>query len=219
MNDLDVSPIIESISNTVRTKNRLISTISGGFDSFVLTYMLYKLTAELNPSAIIDLWSINRPRRTEFHSLDVHNYFKERFPDKTTDFKSVGCPTELEKLHHKLHVFMGIRPHMMDLISNDITDTVIFLGDTKNPDIVIPHGESPTRDRPKVEYQSIYLQPFIEYDKRYVVLLAKEFGILDDACNLTHTCSRLEGRCNKCWQCGERTWAFTSLGINDTGIR
>jgi len=44
-------------------------------------------------------------------------------------------------------------------------------------------------------------------------------GNQEDLIDITHSCTEQQiGRCNKCWQCTERAWAFKQLDKTDTGI-
>jgi hypothetical protein len=40
----------------------------------------------------------------------------------------------------------------------------------------------------------------------------------EDLADITHSCTEQQvGRCNRCWQCTERAWAFNKLNKIDTG--
>jgi 7-cyano-7-deazaguanine synthase in queuosine biosynthesis len=59
--------------------------------------------------------------------------------------------------------------------------------------------------------------PFANMLKDKLVQIMFDEG-QEDLANITHSCTeRTEGRCNICWQCQERAWAFNQLNKVDTG--
>jgi len=43
-------------------------------------------------------------------------------------------------------------------------------------------------------------------------------GNQEDLIDITHSCTEQQvGRCNQCWQCTDRAWAFKQLDKTDTG--
>jgi 7-cyano-7-deazaguanine synthase in queuosine biosynthesis len=93
---------------------------------------------------------------------------------------------------------------------------MVFLGTTKNPDIQLDTtAEYPARDT-AIQTDTIR-QPFLTYDKSYVISLYFEHGV-EDMLGLTHSCCvETYGRCNHCFFCKEREWAFSKLGMPDPG--
>ena len=66
-------------------------------------------------------------------------------------------------------------------------------------------------DHPKL------LLPFIDYLKTDILQLAFDME-WEDLFQITHSCTEEKlVRCNKCWQCNERAWAFNRLNKIDTG--
>lgn len=89
----------------------------------------------------------------------------------------------------------------------------LFFGSNKNPPVML-EGLNPVRI--KTADPSI-LCPFFDMYKTDIVNLAVEHG-LQYLFEITHSCTELQtGRCNTCWQCRERAWAFNTLNITDTG--
>ena len=210
--------ITESIKAKIIERDYLICVLSGGFDSFVLTYLVFKLAAEFNPGCKIELWTIPRPNRSEEHSVAISGWLKETFPSINSEFKLLGNKELIEKIHHTQQVGFGIQIGLKQLRKLGLNNCVLFLGDTKNPDVQLDNPHTVYRKRIDTAQISFIMQPFFDIDKSAVVLLAQELNVLEEASIMIHSCSGvLRGRCKKCWQCCERAWAFASLSLTDVG--
>jgi len=72
-------------------------------------------------------------------------------------------------------------------------------------------------DRTRSEPSPRIKLPFVDLYKTHIVDFMFELGI-EDIMPITHSCTDLaDTRCSKCWQCGERAWAFSKLLKEDTG--
>ena len=204
---IDVSSIISVVESKVKERELNACLLSGGFDSFVLAYLLCKTIPATHK---LELWSIPRPNRSEEHCVKIHRWLCEQFPDVNLSVKTAGTVEDIENIHHTSHVGYGVT-YMLKHTKN----VTVFLGDTKNPDVEMEYGPAVYRKRAEFD---IIIQPFFDTDKRYVVKLAHDLGILQEASVMTHTCSStLTGRCYKCWQCCERKWAFNAIDLIDEG--
>lgn len=89
----------------------------------------------------------------------------------------------------------------------------LFFGSNRNPPVEL-EGTNPIRIKPPSD--SI-LCPFFDLYKTDIVNLAVKHN-LQDLFNITHSCTEQQtSRCNQCWQCRERAWAFNELNLQDTG--
>ena len=62
-----------------------------------------------------------------------------------------------------------------------------------------------------------YDQPFFDYTKDYTVKLGID-NRADEIFQISHSCVTLtKGRCNTCWWCKEREWAFFKNNYTDPG--
>ena len=69
-----------------------------------------------------------------------------------------------------------------------------------------------------VPIQDIIKQPFADFTKDFLVRLAWELDIVDDVAEFSHSCVELiRGRCNECFWCKERQWAFQEADLSDIG--
>lgn len=78
-------------------------------------------------------------------------------------------------------------------------------------------GYRPIRAKPKSE---LMVSPFAALDKSQIVYLAHELGVLEPISSLSSSCTNKMpsgARCQKCFQCTERAWAFRTQGLTDAG--
>ena len=196
--------VIKSIDRTILSSREIGIFISGGFDSTVLAAYVFKYISENRIDRNVVLYTVPRFDDSRVHADRVIEWLSTNWPSVSFRKETVGDPTE----QHQRQVLSGI---MMALSNTDVT---IMLGDTKIPDEEID-GEAPNRVRstgPRV------VQPFFDYDKTVTLRLAMWLELLDDISHISHTCTESRTlRCNKCWQCRERNWAFTKLLLIDEG--
>jgi hypothetical protein len=100
-----------------------------------------------------------------------------------------------------------------DLLATEKYD-FLYIAENKIPPIEI-NGLAPIRaDRPN--YKRVAL-PFWGVTKECTVDLYYKENI-PELLELSHSCTEwADGRCNNCFQCNERAWAFSKLGIIDPG--
>ena len=99
----------------------------------------------------------------------------------------------------------------------------VYVAENKIPPIDFPFGETndfpglaPLRKGNKTNNPRIQL-PFENLYKFQTVDLYFRLGV-ESLLEVTHTCTEQpEGRCNVCWQCSERRWAFSQLNKIDPG--
>lgn len=97
-------------------------------------------------------------------------------------------------------------------IGHNIAD-IYYIGDNLYPQNILPNGPV----RVKATNKNI-IYPLFNLYKTDIIQLYVEYGI-EELLRLTHTCTELAiGRCNNCWQCKERSWAFKELNLVDIGI-
>ena len=91
----------------------------------------------------------------------------------------------------------------------------LYIGLNQNPPELANLNGAPIRSTSSPD--SRVLLPFVDLYKHNIL----EFMYADnqeDLIDITHSCTEQSvGRCNKCWQCTERAWAFKKLDKIDTG--
>jgi len=199
----EIELIIKEIEIKIKNFNNIAIFISGGFDSTILSYLILDIVNKNNLKKNIEFHTVPRYDDSKNHAHRIVIWLLTKFETINSEIKIVGNPD----LHHSKQVSSGIKECI-----NDTESKIILLGDTKNP-INLPNGPI----RIKSNYENIF-QPFFEYDKRITLNIAIHFGILHEISKITHTCTeRKYLRCNHCWQCLERKWAFDSLSLKDVG--
>lgn len=199
----NIITVINEIESKIKSSPNIGLFLSGGFDSTTLAYTVLDIISKNNYESKIVYYTVPRYDDSELHSNRIVRWLNSRY-SINTNIKIVGDPD----LHHSQQVISGIK----ECLKEDSTVT-LFLGDTKNPDD-LPNG--PIRIVSKYDY--IY-QPFIEYDKTITLQIANHFNIINDVSLISHTCTESKKiRCNKCWQCKERIWAFNKLNYIDVGL-
>jgi 7-cyano-7-deazaguanine synthase in queuosine biosynthesis len=173
--------------------------ISGGLDSAVLLYICCLIRKQENLPSHFEIVTVPRYDNSSVHSSQVVNWINNQF--------NVNLLTTIAgnpDLHHSMQVLSGIRIMFSKL-------DYLMLGDTMNP-AHLPGG--PTRN---VSNEKKIIQPFIKTYKDTTVKLAIELGLFD-LMSITHTCTESKTlRCNICWQCKERAWAFSANNFIDLG--
>jgi 7-cyano-7-deazaguanine synthase in queuosine biosynthesis len=188
-------------------ENRNIALMfSGGADSSILLYLLHKYNIEHNKNCTIQSYTVPRRTGAKHHTANVINCIKNHLKIDIPDTICVGDPDT----HHSLFV----RSSMMEILEK-YKPALLFTGVTKNPDVQLDTTfEAPQRGKNK---SIIILQPFLPFDKSYAMSLYFKHGV-EDILQYTHSCSvETFGRCNYCFFCKEREWAFAKLGIPDPG--
>jgi hypothetical protein len=176
--------------------------VSGGFDSSTLLYLCLSLMRENNLSTKFRAFNIPSHVGSVRHAVRVVKWMNKKFGTKVY-ITLVGDQDE----HHSKQVLSGLQDAAEEYDH-------LLLGDTSNPPD-LPGGP----ERVKSTSNRV-VQPFFDFTKKDVVKLAYDMGFIE-AGDLTHTCAMTTlsdaRRCNQCWFCKERAWAFAANGIIDTG--
>ena len=190
------------INITLPLINKYGFLLSGGLDSAVLLYLL--LTN--NPGINIQIFSIMKTDGSHKCLTDIIEFMRLKTGVNLTPPIFVGDPTA----HHDIQG----RTAIVEIEEKYDIDFIIFGSNSNPPESVSLPGVYPRRARgnhPKV------LVPFKPLFKTHIVDLVFEYR-LEDLLDITHTCTEYtDSRCNMCFQCSERAWAFKELNRIDTG--
>jgi hypothetical protein len=176
--------------------------LSGGLDSAILLHLLIKI----NPSINIQPFTIAKTDGAYLYADPVIDHFNQKFNLSIPKTIVVGDPT----VYHRLQSTTAIR----DIFSKHPVDH-LFIGINQNPPELKDLPGAPKRDTKSNDPRIIF--PFVDLYKHNIL----EFMYADnqeDLIDITHSCTEQQvGRCNQCWQCTERAWAFKQLDKTDTG--
>jgi len=177
--------------------------LSGGLDSAILLYLLIKV----NPKINIQPFTIAKTDGAYLYADPVVEHFNQKFNLSIPKTIVVGDPT----VYHRLQSHTAVR----EIFDKHPVD-ILFVGINQNPPELNNLPGAPIRNTKSTNPQIIF--PFLDLYKHNIL----EFMYADkqeDLIDITHSCTEQQiGRCNKCWQCTERIWAFKQLDKTDTGI-
>jgi 7-cyano-7-deazaguanine synthase in queuosine biosynthesis len=174
--------------------------LSGGLDSAVLLYLILLEKKDIR----IQPFTIPKHDGAMLYINNIIKYMNTHYQIQLPDTITVGDK-------NLPHADQG--PNAVREIKQRYSVDHLFFGSNQNPPIDLG-GTNPVRIRPP---DSSIVCPFFDLFKTDIVNLAVEHN-LQDLFNITHSCTELQTtRCNTCWQCKERAWAFTTLNIIDTG--
>jgi 7-cyano-7-deazaguanine synthase in queuosine biosynthesis len=176
--------------------------LSGGFDSAVLLDMLIE-----NGYTDLQPFTIPKIDGSHQHAIQVIKFFNNKYNLNIPDTILVG---DITVHHRQMSATAGLE---IKEKHSDKCDILFNALNQVHPDLL--DGRHP--DRTRSEPSERVKLPFIDLYKTHIVDFMFERN-LEDIMTITHSCTDLpDTRCNKCWQCGERAWAFKQLLKEDRG--
>jgi len=187
-------------------KQRIGVMLSGGADSAILLYLLaLERKLEGSTQEIIP-FTVARPD-------GAWNYVKP-IVDKINQMLGIELPDPIQVGDPTLHHSKQGRSGELEARGKYNIDH-FYYGSQQHPPVPMP-GEYPARPD-KIELPGTTI-PFALVDKRHTLGLFEVFQAWP-LIELTHSCTALtEGRCGECYNCKEREWALSDLGITDPGV-
>jgi hypothetical protein len=177
--------------------------LSGGLDSAILLYLLIKS----NPTIDIQPFTIPKRDGAVLYADPVIEHFNSKFGLTIPKTILVGDP----QAHHRMQSTTAV----IDIFDKHPVD-YLFIGINKNPPGLDRSPFAPRRNKKSDDPKIIF--PFVDMTKDQMLQIMFDED-QSDLINITHTCTeQSHSRCNRCWQCQERAWAFKQLAKEDTGI-
>lgn len=219
-----MNEVLINLENVVRANHKIGISISGGLDSTLLAYLVQDIKRKNNLDCVVEYFCVDRPDNSVIHAKRIVNHLDSHFnlPESTIHIVGDGS------LHHTEQVKSGMREAVQKF---DID--VLLTGVTKTPESCTPprylpnyeynkfgnHNDKPYNGPVRVKTQNPkFINPFWDITKVETVKLIKELD-LSFIAKITHTCTTSKTiRCNKCWQCCERAWAFSENNFVDIGV-
>lgn len=178
--------------------------LSGGIDSAILLYLLTKS----NPAINIQPFTIDKTDGAGLYADPIIEHFNRKFELSIPSTIFVGDPT----VYHRMQSTTAV----VDIFTKHTDIDFLFIGINRNPPELADDAHAPQRDTKSTHPKIIF--PFVDLYKDAVLKFMYNDN-QQDLLALTHTCTeQAHGRCNKCWQCRERMWAFKQLDKIDTGL-
>jgi hypothetical protein len=177
--------------------------LSGGLDSSILLYLLIKN----NPIIKIQPFTIDKSDDAYLYADPIIEHFNNKFNLSIPKTIVVGDPT----VHHREQNRTAVK----EIFEKYPVDT-LYIGINQNPPELNLLPGAPKRairsPHPKIVF------PFVDLYKHDILKFMYDDN-QEDLINITHSCAGQKyGRCNICWQCTERDWAFKQLNKKDTGL-
>lgn len=176
--------------------------LSGGIDSAILLYLLIKV----NPNIQIQPFTIAKTDGAYLYADPIIDHFNKKFNLMIPQTIVVGDPT----VYHRLQSTTAVRE-----IFEKYPVDYLYIGLNQNPPELANLPGAPVRDTKSTNPQIIL--PFVDLYKHNILEFMYDNN-QEDLIDITHSCTEQSvGRCNQCWQCTERAWAFEKLNKIDTG--
>jgi hypothetical protein len=178
--------------------------LSGGLDSAVLLYLLVRSVPEIK----IQPFTIPKTDGAMLYVNGIIDHFNKKFNLKIPYTIEVGDPTVYHREQSKTAIVDIFKNHQADIIFIALNQNPIELNS-------LPGAPQRTRqsDNPRI------VLPFVNLLKHHILDFVYEYN-QEDLIDITHSCTeQAVGRCEVCWQCTERKWAFSKLAQTDTGTR
>jgi hypothetical protein len=210
--------ILSDVEEVLEKYHKIGLMVSGGLDSSLLAYLLLHFKYKNQKNNEIVFFVVPRPDDSVVHVNRVVDYLDNHFNQPKSTIHIVGTG----ELHHSKQVTSGMKDAVLNY------DCDIYLSSTTtNPPELLPNYEYGKFREPdgtpyngpirKKSWHPKLIDIFWDYTKEDTVKIVKDMNLVE-IMNLTHTCtgSKLL-RCEKCWQCCERAWAFNKNNFVDTG--
>jgi hypothetical protein len=174
--------------------------LSGGLDSAILLSLMISENTNIN----IQPFTIPKTDGAILYADPIIDFINSKFKTSIPKTIKVGDPT----VHHR----QQSRTAVIEIFGKYNIDQ-LFIAINKNPKELNDLPGAPKRDT-KSDNPKVFF-PFVDLLKTDILSMAIENNLVE-LFNITHSCTEQPiGRCNKCWQCTERSWSFRQLGLLD----
>lgn len=177
--------------------------LSGGLDSAILLYLLIKNNKDLK----IQLFTIPKRDGAYLYADPIIEFFNRKFSLSMPKTIKAGDPNA----HHSQQNVSAVK----EIFKNYQIDQ-LFIAINTIPESLKDYPGAPNRAKSSLDPKIVF--PFVDLTKDKILSILFENN-LEELIPLTHSCTEQTiGRCEVCWQCKERAWAFNQLNKQDTGV-
>lgn len=210
----------DSFELTIPENRSIGIMLSSGADSAILLYLMCLELMQTGRSVdeIKYIFTVPKTDGAELHSPGIVDWINQKLNINLPQPTIFGAEN-VQDLHHSKQISDSVRA-VFDKYDPDFKDLFIFLADQRPVPQPWPfdstHATNPFRvaENP---YPEIISLPFNHLYKHHTIDLHFMFGT-EGLLELSHSCtSNTVGRCNICYHCNERKWAFDQLGKVDPG--
>ena len=192
-------------------ENRSIGImLSSGADSAILLYLMCL--------EIKYIFTVPKTDGAELHSAGIVNWINQKL-DINLPQPIIFGAENVQELHHSKQISESVRAVF---VKHDPTleDLHVFLADQRAVPQPWPFESTIAVEPFRVSenpYPEIISLPFNHLYKTHTIDLHFMFNT-ERLLELSHSCTaNTVGRCNRCYHCNERQWAFDQLGKIDPG--
>jgi hypothetical protein len=194
--------------------------LSSGADSAILLYLMCLELIQTGRSTdeIKYIFTVPKTDGAELHSAGIVNWINQKL-DINLPQPIIFGAENVQDLHHSKQISDSVSA-IYDVYDPTLRNLFIFLADQRPVPQPWPfdstHAVSPFRV-PENPYPNIIGLPFNDLYKTHTIDLHFMFNT-EPLLELSHSCTtNTVGRCNICYHCNERQWAFDQLGKIDPG--
>jgi 7-cyano-7-deazaguanine synthase in queuosine biosynthesis len=178
---------------------------SGGADSTLLYYLVISSVMQNYPEKSLDLIIVDRYNNPVDRATTLYNNIRSTIRDSVTKLRFIPLS---DTVPGNLQVLQAVNKIKEDY-------DAIFWGINQYPDDITirPKNSSYQIDFENFKAPDKLHLPFAKFKKTDIIETYVNLGITDILYN-THSCGEPEAvPCGKCFNCRERIWAFTQLGL------
>tara|TARA_Y100000816_G_scaffold199784_1_gene146554 strand:+ start:3743 stop:4435 length:693 start_codon:yes stop_codon:yes gene_type:complete len=228
MDNTDVANFLINVNkNGLSDKKTIGVVVSGGFDSSLLWYIVNEFTGTDQKVIPFTVPKVDGALTYATRMLEWYSKLKNTKRLHPIVINQEGVDWNRNDYQGD-EVAQQLLNGIKEIVDNNMAD-VVFTGVNDYPPhyrtLCSYHTPAPRKKVSESDYvhngvpiNEIIKQPFADYTKDFLVRLAWELGILNDVAEFSHSCvEQIRGRCNECFWCKERSWAFQEAGLSDIG--
>ena len=176
--------------------------LSGGIDSAILLSYI----ADKFPKINLQCFTIPKHDGASLYADNLIKRINDRFGTEFGPTIFVGNPNVHHRLQSTTAIYDIFDRYDVDWLFNALNTNPIELDNLPG---------APKRDKKSTNHKMLF--PFVDLtkDKILEIMFLNSYDFLIE---ITHSCTEMKlTRCNLCWQCKERAWAFKQLNKVDIG--
>jgi 7-cyano-7-deazaguanine synthase in queuosine biosynthesis len=152
---------------------------------------------------------------------------KEKYKVKAYSFNQANSLLFATKVSSILDIDLNIINIQVNNDRNEVNRAIIELAKGRSTDLYLGitalppfhHDDQPPRpSQQEIEAYTYLKAPYANLTKDKVLQKGFKFSEFDQLIKYTHSCYTTKNkRCNECFNCKERKWAFKTIGLIDYG--